>query len=156
MEFDLHWIRPLWLLALPLAALPWLPGRRVRGAWARVLDPALAPFLLEGRGKRAGSNWRLICSAGLALCLLALAGPAYRQLPVSATRGGDALVAVLDVSRSMLAADLTPTRLDRARLKIKEGLRMRAHGQTGLVGLFRPRLHRRAAHHRRGHADQPA
>ena len=133
MEFDLHWIRPLWLLALPLAALPWLKGRHVRGTWTKVLDPALAPFLLEGRGKRAGSNWRLICSAGLALCLLALAGPAYRQMPVSATRGGDALVAVLDVSRSMLAADLTPTRLDRARLKIKEGLRMRVHGQTGLV-----------------------
>ena len=133
MDFDLHWLRPLWLLALPLAALPWLPGRRVRGPWTRVLDPALAPFLLESRGKSARSNWRLICSAGLALCLLALAGPAYRQVPVTATRGGDALVAVLDVSRSMLAADLTPSRLDRARLKIKESLRMRADGHTGLV-----------------------
>ena len=133
MEFDLHWLRPLWLLALPLAVLPWLPGRHGRGPWAKVLDPALAPFLLEGRGKSAGSNWRLICSAALALCLLALAGPAYRQVPVTATRGGDALVAVLDVSRSMLAADLTPSRLDRARLKIKESLRVRADGQTGLV-----------------------
>jgi len=132
-ELDLHWIRPLWLLALPLAALPWLPGRHVRGPWMKVLDPALAPFLLESRGKSDRSNWRLICSAGLALCLLALAGPAYRQVPVTATRGGDALVAVLDVSRSMLAADLTPSRLDRARLKIKESLRMRADGQTGLV-----------------------
>lgn len=133
MELDLHWIRPLWLLALPLAALPWLPGRHVRGPWMKVLDPALAPFLLESSGKSARSNWRLICSAGLALCLLALAGPAYRQVPVTATRGGDTLVAALDVSRSMLAADLTPTRLDRARLKIKESLRMRAAGQTGLV-----------------------
>ena len=133
MEFDLHWIRPLWLLALPLAALPWLPGREAKGPWTKVLDPILAPFLLERRGPRTGSNWRLICTAGLALCLLALAGPAYRQLPVSANRGSDALVVLLDVSRSMLAADLTPSRLDRARLKIKESLRMRAFGQTGLV-----------------------
>ena len=133
MELDLHWIRPLWLLALPLAALPWLKGRHVRGPWAKVLDPALAPFLIDRRGAGAGSNWRLICSAALALCLLALAGPAHRQMPVTATRGGDALVAVLDVSRSMLAADLTPTRLDRARLKIKEGMRMRTDGRNGLV-----------------------
>lgn len=133
MELDLHWIRPLWLLALPLAALPWLGGRRVRGPWAKVLDPALAPFLIDRRRSRAGSNWLLICSLALAICLLALAGPAYRQVPVTADRGGAALVAVLDVSRSMLAADLTPSRLDRARLKIKEGLRMRAAGQNGLV-----------------------
>ena len=133
MEFDLHWIRPLWLLALPLAALPWLPARHVRGPWAKVLDPALAPFLLDSQGKRAGWDWRLICSLALALCLLALAGPAYRQAPAAAVRGGDALVAVLDVSRSMLASDLTPSRLDRARLKVKESLRMRAGGQTGLV-----------------------
>lgn len=133
MEFDLHWIRPLWLLALPLAALPWLPGRQGKGPWTRVLDPILAPFLLEHRGARTGSNWRLICSSGLAVCLLALAGPAYRQLPVSANRGADALVVLLDVSRSMMAADLTPSRLDRARLKIKESLSMRAFGQTGLV-----------------------
>ena len=133
MELDLHWIRPFWLLALPLAALPWLGARHARGPWAKVLDPALAPFLIDRGRIRAGSNWRLICSAALALCLLALAGPAYRQIPVTATRGGDALVAVLDVSRSMLAADLTPSRLDRARLKIKEGLRMRADGRTGLV-----------------------
>ena len=133
MEFDLHWIRPLWLLALPLAALPWLPGRDAKGPWTKVLDPALAPFLLARRGSRAGSNWRLICCAALAVCILALAGPAYRQLPVTANRGGDELVVVLDVSRSMLAADLTPSRLQRARLKIRESLRMRSGGQTGLV-----------------------
>ena len=133
MEMDLHWIRPLWLLALPLAAFPWLRGRHGRGPWAKVVDPALAPFLMDRRGLQAGSNWRLIVSAALALCVLALAGPAYRQVPVTAVRGGDALVAVLDVSRSMLAADLTPSRLDRARLKIKEALRMRAGGPNGLV-----------------------
>ena len=133
MEFDLHWIRPLWLLALPLAALPWLTGGDRKGPWTKVLDPGLAPFLLERRGPRSVSNWRLICSAGLAVCILALAGPAYRQVPVTANRSGDALVVLLDASRSMLAADLTPSRLDRARLKVRESLRLRARGQTGLV-----------------------
>ena len=133
MEFELHWIRALWLLALPLAALPWLPGKRWDGPWKKVVDPALAPFLLQRSGKGGGLNWRLVCSVLLALCIVALAGPAYRQVPLAPTRGGDALVVVLDVSRSMLAGDLTPSRLDRARLKIKEGLRIRTYGETGLV-----------------------
>ena len=133
MEFELHWIRALWLLALPLAALPWLPGKRWDGPWKKVVDPALAPFLLQRSGQGSGSNWRLVCSVLLALCIVALAGPAYRQVPLAPTRGGDALVVVLDVSRSMLAGDLTPSRLDRARLKIREGLRIRTYGETGLV-----------------------
>lgn len=134
MDPGLHWIRPLWLLALPLAALPWLPRRRQAGGpWAKVLDPALAPFLLQPDRPGRSSSWRLLCSALLALCIVAMAGPAWRQEPAVPLRGGDALVVALDVSRSMLAADLTPSRLDRARLKIREALRIRARGETGLV-----------------------
>ena len=133
MEFELHWIRALWLLALPLAALPWLPGKRSDGPWKRVVDPALAPFLLHRSGQGSGSSWRLICSVLLALCIVALAGPAYRRAELAPTRGGDALVVLLDVSGSMLAKDLTPSRLGRARLKIREGLRIRGSGETGLV-----------------------
>ncbi len=133
MEFELHWIRPLWLLALPLAALPWLRGKPGEGPWLKVLDPALAPFLLPRSGQARAGSWRLVCSALLALCIAALAGPAYRQIPSTPSRSNDALVVALDVSHSMLAKDLTPSRLDRARLKIKESLRARAYGQTGLV-----------------------
>ena len=133
MEFDLHWIRPLWLLALPLAALPWIPGRRSGGPWIRVVDPALAPFVLRRRGAQGGWLGRFAASLGLAVCLLALAGPAWRQAPQSFNRSADQLVVLLDVSRSMLAGDLSPSRLERARLKVKESLRLRAGGGTGLV-----------------------
>ena len=133
MEPDLHWLRPLWLLALPLAALPWIRGRRSAGPWARVVDPELAPFVLRHRGAQSGWHWQLAASLGLAVCLLALAGPAWRQAPQSFNRSSDTLVVLLDVSRSMLAGDLTPSRLDRARLKVKESLRRRTRGRTGLV-----------------------
>ena len=133
MEFDFHWLRPLWLLALPLAALAWLPAGRSGGPWSRVLDPELAPQLLRSRGLRGEKRRRLAGSLALAVCLLALAGPAWRQLPESFSRSGDTLVVLLDVSRSMLAADLTPNRLERARLKVKESLRRSGRGVTGLV-----------------------
>ena len=133
MELDIHWLRPLWLLALPLAALPWIRGRRSAGPWARVVDSALAPFVLKRRGAKSGWPWRLAASLALAVCLLALAGLAWRQAPQSFSRSADTLVVLLDVSRSMLAGDLPPGRLDRARLKVKESLRLRARGGTGLV-----------------------
>ena len=133
MEFDFHWLRPLWLLALPLAALPWISAQQSNGPWARVVDPALAPFLLRERHTQGGQRWRIAASLGLAACLLALAGPARRQAPQPFQRSADTMVALLDVSRSMLAGDLAPSRLDRARLKLKESLRRRAQGRTGLV-----------------------
>ena len=133
MEFDLHWIRPLWLLALPLAALPWIPGRRPAGPWGRVVDPALAPFVLRRRGAQGGWLGRFAASLGVVVCLVALAGPAWSQAPQSFSRSADTLVALLDVSRSMLAGDLSPSRLERARLKVKESLRLRAGSETGLV-----------------------
>lgn len=133
MEFDLHWLRPVWLLALPLAALPWIRARHSGGPWTTVVDPRLAPFVLRRRGAQGGRNWRLAASLGLAVCVLALAGPAWREAPRPFSRSNDTLVVLLDVSRSMLAADLTPSRLERARLKVKESLRRRASGRTGLV-----------------------
>ncbi len=133
MEFGLHWIRPLWLLALPLAALPWIPSRRSAGPWGRVVDPALAPFVLRRRGAQGGWLGRFAVSLCVAACLLALAGPAWRQAPQSFSRSADKLVVLLDVSRSMLAGDLSPSRLERARLKVKESLRLRGGGDTGLV-----------------------
>ena len=64
---------------------------------------------------------------------LALAGPAWERQSVPVTRDGDAMVIALDLSRSMEATDLAPSRLARARLKLKDILRERAGGETALV-----------------------
>jgi Ca-activated chloride channel family protein len=68
-----------------------------------------------------------------ALVTLALAGPAWDRLPVPAFRSDEALVVALDLSRSMDAGDLEPSRLARARLKLLSLLDRRANGQTALV-----------------------
>jgi Ca-activated chloride channel family protein len=67
------------------------------------------------------------------IAILGLAGPAWQKLPQPVEKKSDALVIVMDLSLSMFAQDVTPSRLAKARQKIVDVLRMRQEGSTGLV-----------------------
>jgi len=133
---ELHLLRPLWLLGLPLLPLLlWALHRRRggHGHWEGVCDPALLPFVVQpGRGGGNRGGLALLGLGGL-LILLALAGPSWQRLPQPVFQGTSALVIALDLSRSMDAADLKPSRLTRARYKLLDILKQRREGQTALI-----------------------
>ncbi len=136
MPAEFHFLRPDWLWALPLVAgLTLLLARRrlAPGSWQTVVDPALAPHVLSSN-KVGGFGWRwwLILVGGI-LATLALAGPSWNRVEQPVFRSEQALVIALDLSRSMDAQDLVPSRLTRARLKILDILERRRSGQTALV-----------------------
>ena len=131
---DVRLLRPWWLLALPvLAWLAWT-WRRARGAgaWDAVVDPALRAYLLEPVPRRrrwlAWGPW-----LGAALGLLALAGPSWQSSPQPLWETQAPLVIAFDLSPAMLADDLPPSRLARARARIAALLRERRGGEVGLV-----------------------
>lgn len=133
---SLHFVRPLWLLGLAvLPLLAWWWRRRAAQAdvWRRSVDAHLLPHLLEaGSARRA--RWGVRAALlGLAMALLALAGPAWRQVeqPLWQTRAP--LVVALDLSSATLAGDLPPSRLAQARAKIAQLLQQRRGGQVALV-----------------------
>ncbi|MGB5346359.1 MAG: VWA domain-containing protein, partial [Woeseia sp.] len=136
MPAEFHFMRPEWLLGLPvlIAVTLALASRRLApGSWQRVIDPALLPYVLSSSQKRFGNGrWWLTFFAG-ALALSALAGPAWERVEQSVFRSEQALVVALDLSRSMDAQDLSPNRLTRARLKILDMLERRTSGQTALI-----------------------
>lgn len=132
-----HFLRPWWLLLLPLAVLipwGWRRMRRPSGDWARVCDPHLLSWLSVGREGRRGLGLGAI-SAGLALLLaiLALAGPSWVKLPDASFTARNARVIALDLSSSMLAEDLKPNRLTQARYRLADLLLGTTEGQTGMV-----------------------
>jgi Ca-activated chloride channel homolog len=133
---DFHFLRPLWLLALiPLAILVTaLHQRRLsRGNWTTACDRRLLPYLLLDKPV-SRRRWPLALFAlGGLLAIAALAGPTWERLPVPVFRNTSALVIVLDLSRSMDASDIKPTRLQRARFKIVDILKRRKDGQSALV-----------------------
>jgi Ca-activated chloride channel homolog len=133
-EFTL--LRPWWLFGLlPVAWLCLYLLRRaaVAGAWSAWVDPRLAAYVLTDPGR---PGRRLVAGAVAVagvLAVIALAGPAWERLPQPVYRGDSALVVVLDLSRSMGARDVAPSRLDRARLKVRDILARRPADQLGLV-----------------------
>ena len=136
MPADLHWLRPEWLYAIPLVVIAAaLLGRRRLGAgnWQQVVDAALMPFVLSRTpGQGRDFRWWLLGLGGV-LAALALAGPAWERIEQPVFRAEQALVIALDLSRSMDAQDVSPSRLVRARLKILDILERRKSGQTALV-----------------------
>jgi len=134
---DFHFLRPAWLLALavlPAILLLMHRRRRAGGPWEQVVAPELRPYVLDAPDSVAPSGsarWLLVIGATLAV--LALAGPAWRKLPQPVFRSQAALVIALDLSRSMDANDLKPSRLALARLKLLDLLQRRAEGQTALI-----------------------
>ncbi len=133
---NFHFLRPWWLAAaLPLGLLIFVWVRRTRqlSAWSKTISPALLAVLLDENAINAATRLRAALWSGTALIVLALAGPAWEKLPQPVAQKNDALVIVLDLSLSMFAQDVAPSRLLKARQKIVDTLRMKNEGSTGLV-----------------------
>src|SRR5512146_723945 len=130
-----HFLHPYWLLALPplVALAAWLARRHGRdGAWPRLLDGELLPLLRLSEGTAGRSPWPLV---GLAwtLSVLALAGPTWQRQITPAYRAPAAWVVALDLSPSMDAADVPPSRSARARYAIDDLLSAAHDARVGLV-----------------------
>ncbi len=133
---DFHFESPLWLLALvPLALLLWALLNRPDGgsSWRNVIDERLQPLLLEGQNGSRNRRWFWLLATGWLIAVIALANPAWERKPRPVFQTDTARVIVLDLSTSMTIADLRPSRLARAKFKIRDLLDLNQEGQLGLV-----------------------
>lgn len=130
-----HFLRPWWFLTLlPAGWLVWqLTRSQAHGDhWTRLIAPHLLPFLLDGKGAEEKNRvgWLLL---PLSIAVLALAGPTWQKLPNPVEKNTSALVVLWDMSPSMLAQDVRPSRLERSRLKLIDLLKTRKDGLTALI-----------------------
>ncbi|MGF1547178.1 MAG: VWA domain-containing protein [Thiotrichales bacterium] len=134
-----HFLEPLWWLALlPLAFAVWRLARHLRSdqasPWHRQVDAHLLPYLVVESGGRRGFGWALAALAcGGILAIAALAAPAWERMPQPVYRSPVAAVVVLELDSRMLAADLAPNRLERARFAIEDLLNRARDTQFALV-----------------------
>jgi Ca-activated chloride channel family protein len=131
-----HFLRPLWLLSLPLILLVWWlvrhrDGRSTRGA------AFLAPHLREALTIDRDATGRLRAIDGVALVMLCLtvatAGPSWTQQLSPWFREAAPLVVAIEVSDSMRSNELLPTRLDRARYEVLDVVEARTGSRTALI-----------------------
>ena len=131
-----QFLRPGWLVLIIPGC--WLVFRlhqrwKERTDWSGVVEPHLLELLLvEARGiRRAWIPWML--SLMLILVLTAMAGPVLEKRSVPVLKKNLAKVLVLDVSHSMLAEDLRPNRIERAKFKLRDLLNRIDEGETALI-----------------------
>ncbi|MBM4185038.1 MAG: VWA domain-containing protein [Gemmatimonadetes bacterium] len=114
---DIEW---LWALALvPAAAgLFVLAARRRRRALEAFADAALVRTL-TGTVSVAARRWKLaLLLGGLVFLVISLARPQFGTRVETVRSVGQDIIVAVDLSTSMLAEDVAPNRLERARLAI--------------------------------------
>lgn len=127
-----HWAGLLWAVLALTVLLWWLDGRG-REALGRFVSAALQPRLVQ-RPSPARRRLRIACVALAASALvLALMRPQWGNTTVVTPRSGAEIMIALDVSRSMLAEDAVPNRLDRAKAEIRDLLGFLDGDQVGLI-----------------------
>jgi Ca-activated chloride channel family protein len=133
---DFHFIRPLWLLALPAAILVGFLLYRhlsLASSWKSAIDPDLAQALLVQPKQRPTMNPIPLLVLTWIISTLALAGPTWQKVPQPILEREDALVIILDLTWSMYSSDVAPNRLTNAKRKITDLLKGRDEGVTALV-----------------------
>ncbi|QBY54288.1 VWA domain-containing protein [Cupriavidus oxalaticus] len=132
---DFHFLRPWWLLALvPAVLLVWAVRRRgdVRRRWRDAIAPHLLDALMVGERRRLAIRPVHLTALLLALGAIALAGPAWERERPPFLDDKAPLAIAIDLSPTMDAIDVTPTRLERAKLKVKALLARRDGGRTAI------------------------
>lgn len=120
------------LVPLALAFLLWAERQR-RRAIARVGEPNLIARLSESVNWRGRRLKYALWLGALALLVIALARPQWGETKQLTSQKGVQVMVALDVSKSMLAQDIKPDRLTRAKMEITE-LMNKLHGdEVGLV-----------------------
>ena len=133
---QLQFLRPEWFYAfIPLLLFVLLMLRRHKSSmsWKAVIDAQLLPHVLTQAAGKSSRFPLLLLFITISLGIVAAAGPVVEKLPQPVFREQSALVILLDLSQSMDATDIKPTRLQRARLKLLDILAARKGGQTALV-----------------------
>ncbi|WP_158538656.1 VWA domain-containing protein [Chitinophaga skermanii] len=133
---EFHFIRPkvLYLLyVLGFIVLLLIIGNRENGKWKKVIAAHLRPFMFV-----KGSRWSMILPllffvVGCVCAIMGVAGPTWKKKTIPGQKIQAVVLVALDVSKSMLATDIQPTRLDRAKLKISDFLAANPKARAGLL-----------------------
>lgn len=132
---ELHFIRPQWLVTIPMiVAGAWYLRARLTtpNDWPRVVDPTLLEALMT-QGSNANRRGYYLVVAILIISAIAMAGPSFSKDAQPMHRSGSARIVLLDVSLSMNAQDIIPSRMIRARQIATRLLEQPTADQVGLI-----------------------
>lgn len=131
-----HFLRPLWLLLVPVVLAIWWAVRRARvqrDPPGEAVAPHLRAALTVGGARRRRLTPVDGVAAALILAALGAAGPTWSRVPDPFAAQSAPAVVILRVAPSMTDPDVAPSRLERGKQKIRDLLDLRAGARTALV-----------------------
>src|SRR5580765_6219863 len=133
-----HFEEPRWLwLAFAAPVLLTLLHRYAAAArrrqLARVASEHFPAALTESHSPLRRTFKHCLLAFAIACVGLALARPQWGEIETKSDWTGEDVVFALDCSQSMMATDVLPSRLQRAKLAVLDFTRRQAHGRAGLV-----------------------
>jgi Ca-activated chloride channel family protein len=133
---NFHFLRPLWLLVIPFAIWLHLRLRRqfkAAAGWKNVIAPHLLQYLtVDGTSDKWLRPYQLM-TAALILTSVALSGPTWQRVITPFTEDKAPFIIALQMTPTMLATDQQPTRLERAKQKIRDLLERRQGARTAVI-----------------------
>lgn len=133
---NFHLLRPMWLCSVIPAAALWalmLLERRRTYRWRSAIAPHLLKHLVRHPARRPWLRPTVAALPCFLVVILALAGPAWVRQATPFVQDEAPLVIALDLSQSMNAIDVQPTRVERAQQKIRDLLALRPGARTALL-----------------------
>jgi Ca-activated chloride channel homolog len=131
-----HFLRPIALsLLLPLIYMIWKQKKSsLSSIWHQAFDAELLKVRLVSRENVKSRLWGNLTWVIAALCIVALSGPTWKKIPIPLFELQAERIILLDLSQSMLAQDLKPDRITRAKQKIRDILNNIQEGEVALIG----------------------
>lgn len=127
-----EWLLALWALALWLPLALWRLHRNKRH-FRQWVSPALAEHNMPQRSVLRPLLAHLVLMQAYAGAVFTASGPRWGFREKSETLQAHDIIVALDISKSMLAEDLKPNRLERAKLSIKNLIRRRPKDRFGII-----------------------
>jgi len=132
---NFHFLRPAWLILIPVIVwVWWLLRKRMDplSGWRSLMDPSLLAAMTVGSADHSRRRG-IILLVGWVIAAISLAGPAWWPEPSPFSDDPVPVMVVLKAGDTMQQTDLSPNRMERARLKAVDFAKTRGHEPVGLI-----------------------
>ena len=123
-----------WLITIPVLVVAYIIQTKSKQRQLTEFGDAELMALLTPDASKSRPTWKFsILLATLILLIIAVARPQYGQQEKTVKRQGIEVMVALDISNSMLAEDVAPNRLDRAKQMLSKIIDNMVEDKVGLV-----------------------
>ena len=129
---DFLYINVLYFMLIPFFILAYLISSQ-KDSFEKLFSKEIIENLRVTNQGMSKNSRNILFFASIFFMIIALSRPVMNEQEQSIKQELNAIVVAIDVSKSMLAQDLYPTRLDMAKLKLEKIIEKSKHNALGLV-----------------------